>query len=85
VAEVVGRQLKALGAGRQVLCVTHLPQVAAQGDHHWKVAKATVGETTRSTVDPLDRAGRIEEIARMLGGAEITATTRKAAREMLGL
>ncbi|CAJ3662974.1 DNA repair protein RecN [Burkholderia pseudomallei] len=84
VAEVVGRRLHQLGQMRQVLCVTHLPQVAARGDHHFQVAKGEDGEGgTVSTVVPLDRASRIEEVARMLGGLEITATTRKHAKEML--
>ncbi len=75
--------LHQLGQHRQVLCVTHLPQVAARGDHHFQVAKAARGGGTVSTVTPLDRANRIEEVARMLGGIEITATTRKHAKEML--
>lgn len=84
VAEVVGRLLHQLGQMRQVLCVTHLPQVAARGDHHFQVAKGEDSEGgTVSTVVPLDRASRIEEVARMLGGLEITATTRKHAKEML--
>lgn len=84
VAEVVGRLLHQLGRDRQVLCVTHLPQVAARGDHHFQVAKgADAHGGTVSTVSPLDRASRIEEVARMLGGLEITATTRKHAKEML--
>ncbi|GAB7540239.1 hypothetical protein BGC_64640 [Burkholderia sp. 3C] len=84
VAEVVGRLLHQLGRDRQVLCVTHLPQVAARGDHHFQVAKGRdhAGGTV-STVTPLDRASRVEEVARMLGGIEITATTRKHAKEML--
>ena len=83
VAEAVGRQLKALGRERQVLCVTHLAQVASRADAHWQVAKGSAGGRAISRVAALDRGGRVEEIARMLGGAEITATTRKAAREML--
>ncbi|KGR94934.1 MULTISPECIES: DNA repair protein RecN [Burkholderia] len=84
VAEVVGRLLHQLGQMRQVLCVTHLPQVAARGDQHFQVAKGHDGAGgTVSTVVPLDRANRIEEVARMLGGLEITATTRKHAKEML--
>ncbi|KGC03798.1 MULTISPECIES: DNA repair protein RecN [Burkholderia] len=84
VAEVVGRLLHQLGRDRQVLCVTHLPQVAARGDHHFQVAKgADERGGTVSTVVALDRASRIEEVARMLGGLEITATTRKHAKEML--
>jgi len=84
VAEVVGRLLHQLGRERQVLCVTHLPQVAARGDHHFQVAKAAGnGGATLSSVVALDRASRIEEVARMLGGLEITATTRRHAKEML--
>ena len=85
VAEVVGRKLRELGASRQVLCVTHLAQVAAQADHQWSVAKQGEKGAVKSAVTPLDRAGRIDEIARMLGGMSITATTRKHAAEMLGL
>ncbi|MBU9127287.1 DNA repair protein RecN [Burkholderia multivorans] len=84
VAEVVGRLLHQLGRDRQVLCVTHLPQVAARGDHHFQVAKGSDAHGgTVSTVVALDKASRIEEVARMLGGLEITATTRKHAKEML--
>jgi DNA repair protein RecN (Recombination protein N) len=84
VAEVVGRLLHQLGAQRQVLCVTHLPQVAARGDQHFQVAKSGNGKGgTISTVTSLDKTSRIEEVARMLGGLEITATTRKHAKEML--
>jgi DNA repair protein RecN (Recombination protein N) len=85
VAEVVGRKLRALGEERQVLCVTHLPQVAAQAREQWSVAKGTDGGSARSRVAVLDQKSRIEEIARMLGGVAITATTRKHAAEMLGL
>lgn len=84
VAEVVGRLLHQLGRDRQVLCVTHLPQVAARGDHHFRVAKgADERGGTVSSVVALDKASRVEEVARMLGGLEITATTRKHAKEML--
>jgi DNA repair protein RecN (Recombination protein N) len=83
VAEVVGRNLRALGERRQILCVTHLPQVAAQAVHQWSVAKTTANGVTRSRVAILDEPARVEEIARMLGGVEITATTRKHAAEML--
>ncbi|MFK0379095.1 DNA repair protein RecN [Pandoraea sp. NPDC090278] len=85
VAEVVGRLLRELGQGRQVLCVTHLPQVAALGHQHLRVSKRSDGDTTMSEIEPLGRTERVEEIARMLGGVEITATTRKHAREMLAL
>jgi DNA repair protein RecN (Recombination protein N) len=85
VAEVVGRLLRELGSERQVLCVTHLPQVAARANWQWQVIKSTQEGTLRSRVVTLDDAERVEEIARMLGGVEITAITRQHAREMLGL
>jgi DNA repair protein RecN (Recombination protein N) len=84
VAETVGRSLRQLGKDRQVLCVTHLPQVAAQGDAQWTVVRSTQRGKVACRAARLDRAGRIEELARMLGGAEITATTRKHAAELLG-
>ena len=84
VAETVGRSLKKLGRQRQVFCVTHLPQVAAQGDAQWSVTRSGGKGKISSAVAKLDRAGRIEELARMLGGAAITATTRKHAAELLG-
>jgi len=83
VAEVVGRLLKRLGQDRQVLCVTHLPQVASQANQHFEVSKSSVDGKTRSQIARLDSKQRIEEIARMLGGIDITATTRKHARELL--
>ncbi len=84
VAEVVGRLLKRLGQDRQVLCVTHLPQVASQAAQHFQVSKGTIADgRTVSRILALPAAERIEEIARMLGGLEITATTRKHARELL--
>jgi DNA repair protein RecN (Recombination protein N) len=84
VAEVVGRLLKRLGQQRQVLCVTHLPQVASQAGAHFQVSKHTLGSgKTASRIDVLDAKARVEEVARMLGGLEITATTRKHARELL--
>ncbi len=85
VAEIVGRMLAELGVTRQVLCVTHLPQVAAGASHHWRVSKATRDDgQAASRVEPLDKPRRIEELARMLGGVKITETTRKHAAEMLG-
>jgi DNA repair protein RecN (Recombination protein N) len=83
VAEVVGRLLKRLGQDRQVLCVTHLPQVASQGNQHFQVSKSSAGGRTVSRIEALDAKARVEEVARMLGGLEITATTRKHARELL--
>lgn len=84
VAEVVGNLLRELGARHQVLCVTHLPQVAARGQQHFQVSKTMVGDTTQSCITPLRDQPRVEEIARMLGGLKITATTRQHAQEMLG-
>jgi len=83
VAEIVGGRLRELSISRQVLCVTHLPQVASQADHHLRVSKITDGKTTRTTVGMLSANARVEEIARMLGGVEITERTRAHAEEML--
>src|SRR5690606_24612516 len=83
VAEVVGRLLRELGARHQVLCVTHLPQVAACGDHHYEVSKTTQQNATLSQILLLDTEQRVDEVARMLGGLKITDTTRQHAREML--
>ena len=85
VAEIVGQLLRQLGKHHQVMCVTHLPQVAASADQQWQVSKAVVNEVTLSSITVLDAAQRVEEIARMLGGATITETTRKHAAEMLSL
>jgi DNA repair protein RecN (Recombination protein N) len=85
VAEAVGRRLSQLGKTKQVLVITHLPQVAAWGDQHLQVTKVMVNEHLQSHIRPLDSRGRVEEIARMLGGQEITTTTRKHAQEMLEL
>jgi DNA repair protein RecN (Recombination protein N) len=84
VAEIVGRMLKQLGRKRQVMCITHLPQVAASADHQWRVAKATSQSKVSSRVTALQGEERVDEIARMLGGVKITETTRKHAAEMLG-
>lgn len=83
VAEIVGQLLKQLGDKRQVLVITHLPQVAAQGGHHLRVSKSVMDGNTLSRIEPLGQAERIEEIARMLGGVDITSTTLKHAEEML--
>ncbi|CAN5311900.1 DNA repair protein RecN [soil metagenome] len=83
VAEIVGRLLKRLGRDHQVLCVTHLPQVASQANQHFEVSKQGIEGKTVSRIERLDAKDRVEEIARMLGGLEITATTRKHARELL--
>ena len=85
VAEIVGQLLKRLGQRSQVMCVTHLPQIAAMADAQWQVSKSTRNGATLSTIRVLKQAERVEEIARMLGGVKITETTRKHAAEMLGL
>ena len=83
VAEMVGRRLQELGANRQVLCVTHLPQVASLADQHFRISKVTDGKSTRTRVHGLGKDERIEELARMLGGVEITRKTLDHAAEML--
>lgn len=85
VAEIVGRELKALGYSGQAICVTHLPQVASQGHHHLRVTKLTDGKTTRTSISELTMDERAEELARMLGGLEVTDKARAHAREMLQL
>ncbi len=84
VAAAVGSRLRALGDGRQVLCVTHQPQVAAAGHSQYRVSKAAQEGITQSAVEQLDADGRIAEIARMLGGAKVTAEAQAAARRLLG-
>ncbi|MGB5832506.1 MAG: DNA repair protein RecN, partial [Thiohalocapsa sp.] len=83
IAEIVGRLLRRLGNARQVLCVTHLPQVAAQAHQQLRVQKQAVAGQTYTEIQPLATEQRVDEIARMLGGTEITATTRAHAAEML--
>jgi DNA repair protein RecN (Recombination protein N) len=86
VAEIVGKLLKQLGKTRQVFCITHLAQVASMGDQHWQVSKLNElvpNQTVFSSIRLLNEQDRVEEIARMLGGVNITATTRKHAAEML--
>ena len=84
VAGIIGNRLHALGKNAQVICITHLPQVAAQGDHHLAVDKVSSEEGTYSTLITLEGQMRTDEIARMLGGTEITDRTRAHAHEMLG-
>ncbi len=83
IAEIVGRELRTLADRAQVLCVTHLPQVASQGNHHLRVNKLTDGKTTRTSLSELAGEERVEELARMLGGVDITAKAREHAQEML--
>ena len=82
-ADIVGARLRGLAATSQVLCVTHLPQVASKGHSHFRVSKLSDGKATRTRVTPLSHAERVEELARMLGGVEITDRTRAHAQEML--
>jgi len=82
VAATVGRMLQTLGQRRQVLCVTHLPQVAAHADHHFRVVKRGNGEQVTSELTALTRAARVDELARMLAGSEVTTKTRAHAREL---
>lgn len=85
-AVAIGRKLRGVAANRQALCITHLPQIAAMGDHHLFVSKGLSADgRTRSVVTTLDHAGRVDEISRMLGATHITETTRAAARELLSL
>ncbi|MBT2766701.1 DNA repair protein RecN [Stenotrophomonas sp. ISL-67] len=83
VADIVGQKLRALGEKRQVLCVTHLPQVASKGHAHYRVSKAPVEGMTQSAVEKLDAKAREEELARMLGGVEVSKEARAAARKLL--
>ncbi|MES1926836.1 DNA repair protein RecN [Salinisphaera sp. T31B1] len=83
VAEIVGRQLRALGSAGQSLCVTHLPQVAALAGQHLRVAKQVAGGQTSTSITTLDDDSRVEELARMLGGVELTAQTRAHAADMI--
>jgi DNA repair protein RecN (Recombination protein N) len=83
VAEMVGRRLAEVARDRQVLCVTHLPQVASLANHHIRISKVTDGKATRTGAHVLDQEERVDELARMLGGVQITAKTREHAAEML--
>jgi DNA repair protein RecN (Recombination protein N) len=83
VADIVGRKLRTLGSAFQVLCITHLPQIAAYADTHFEIDKGIDGGRTRTTVRRLDDGGRVEELARMLGGEAISDGLRLSAREML--
>ena len=83
VADIVGRKLRELSATRQVLCVTHLPQVASHGEAHYRVVKQTDGKTSRTDVRALTSKERVDELSRMLGGVEVTARTRAHAAEMI--
>jgi len=83
VAEVVGHQLADLARHHQVICITHLPQIAKFGDHHFRISKYVADGRTRTSLDPLVADGRTREIARMLGGEKITRVTLEHAKELL--
>jgi DNA repair protein RecN (Recombination protein N) len=83
VAEMVGRKLAALAQHHQILCITHLPQIAKFGDHHFRIAKTVTNGRTSTTINHLSVGERVEEMARMLGGEQITQTTLAHARELL--
>lgn len=82
-ADRVGEKIRTTAADHQVLCITHLPQIASRGDHHYLIAKSVVAGRTQSTLTPLEMEGRVEEVARMLGGARVTSKTLEAARELI--
>jgi DNA repair protein RecN (Recombination protein N) len=83
VAEVVGQKLAELARRHQVICITHLPQIAKFGDHHFRISKRVAQGRTRTTIDRLAPEDRTREIARMLGGEKITRLTLEHARELL--
>jgi DNA repair protein RecN (Recombination protein N) len=82
-AETVGKRLKELARKKQILLVTHLPQIARYADLHFRVTKKLEADRSVTTIDSLDKKGRVEELARMLGGEEITETVRAHAAELL--
>ncbi len=84
VAEMVGHKLESLAGFHQVICITHLPQIAQFGKSHFRIAKAVYKGRTRTTITPLDGEARVEEMARMLAGVEITKKAMDHAREMMG-
>jgi DNA repair protein RecN (Recombination protein N) len=83
VAEVVGRKLSDLAHSHQIICITHLPQIAKFATHHFKISKHIRNERTLTTIQPLKGEERVQELARMLGGESITEATLNHAREML--
>ncbi|MBU4419372.1 MAG: DNA repair protein RecN, partial [Proteobacteria bacterium] len=83
VAEAVGRKLSNLARYHQIICITHLPQIAKFGDNHFSITKKVSQGRTTTSINPLNEKDRVKEIARMLGGMEITKTTLDHAREML--
>ena len=82
-AAIVGKMLRQLGESTQVMCVTHLPQVAGCGHQHFYVSKHTDGSETETTMQSLDKKARLQELARLLGGSEVTRNTLANAKELL--
>ncbi|MEL7657948.1 MAG: DNA repair protein RecN, partial [Bacillota bacterium] len=84
-ASIVGKKLLDISKHHQIICITHLPQIAAFGDHHYKIDKEVAGSMTHTTVSPLSHEDKVNEIARLLGGINITDTTIKSAEELIAL
>jgi DNA repair protein RecN (Recombination protein N) len=84
-ASIVGEKLRRMAANHQIVCITHLPQIAAFADRHYVLQKSTDGENTYTTMEEITGAARVEEIARLLGGRNVTETTRKSAEELIRL
>jgi len=82
-AEAVGKKLKSLARSNQVLCVTHLPQIATFGDHHYVIEKKETGGRTRTNIRQVTGEERTDEVARMLSGSKLTETSRKHAEQMI--
>lgn len=84
-AGIVGKKLREISRAHQILCITHLPQIAAFGDHHYRIEKSSDAISTHTTVQPLNAADRVEEIARLLSGTQVTEQARASARELIAL
>ena len=82
-AEIVGKKVKEISKHHQVICITHLPQIASFGDHHFKISKRVEQGRTHTMIEPVHGEDRVKEIARMLGGVKISKKTMDHAREML--
>ncbi|MDR3225912.1 MAG: DNA repair protein RecN, partial [Clostridiales Family XIII bacterium] len=82
-ASVVGEKLQRMAKNRQIICITHLPQIAAFADRHYIIAKRSDDAQTYTTVSELSGEGRVEEVARLIGGRDVTETTRASARELI--
>ena len=82
-AGIVGNKLKSIAKDHQIVCITHLPQIACLGDHHYKIEKTSDEISTETTVVPLSEEERVEELARLLSGTNITDAARQQAKELL--